>query len=594
MERDISKLLVYSSLLLGCLTTTVFALLSFASIETFRYVLNESLGQRYAAAYTPQFHETLTSRLLLAMCVSAIGTSVVAWLRGSIEHWLSRVLSAWRHAGRELATDMRVGLQAVGCGWVTVCVLTLAAVALRLLFLFDPIEWDEATTFIRFASRPLWFLISWYAEPNNHVFHSSLVHFSTLAFGSEPWAVRLPAFIAGVLVVPATYVLGALAHDRHTALIGGALAVVSPLLINNSASARGYSMLCLFALLLAIAVVYAIQRDNRLAWFSAAVFSALGFYTIPTMIYAVAVVLVWAAALCLPGKPELIPPRLLLRRSLEFVSGAMALATVLYLPILVISGPKAILANRWVQPLTWPELADLFAYRASVLWTHWHANTPTGLKAMLVIGAAVGVMRAYSSWRQLPVLCGAVVLAPILLLQRVAPYPRVFVFLLPFYLLASASGIAWSVKWLGRSRDPVLIRVIILVAILLSGTIAYNVIKSHDLLENPRLEDVYADMREVAEFLRQELRPGDKLYTAGNDPLAYYLLTYKLQGHVEADLFTATRVLVFVHRYEDVQTVIEKERLRPSDFSEPRLLYRSRLSQKVFELLPATSSPSSP
>ena len=59
-------------------------------------------------------------------------------------------------------------------------------------------RFDEAFTFLRFASQPLLEGLTTYAEPNNHLFHTLLVHISTSLFGDQPWAIRLPALLAGV------------------------------------------------------------------------------------------------------------------------------------------------------------------------------------------------------------------------------------------------------------------------------------------------------------------------------------------------------------------------------------------------------------
>ena len=73
-------------------------------------------------------------------------------------------------------------------------------------------------------ARSLFAAATDYHLPNNHVFHSILVYFSTRIFGIQPWAVRLPAFTAGVLLVPAAYWLAKRLYDRWTAL-GAALLV---------------------------------------------------------------------------------------------------------------------------------------------------------------------------------------------------------------------------------------------------------------------------------------------------------------------------------------------------------------------------------
>ena len=88
-----------------------------------------------------------------------------------------------------------------------VCLLGLiiAAAFLRLVFIHQPMRFDESFTFWHFASKPLVVALSSYSAPNNHLFNTLLVHIAYRLLGNEPWILRLPAFLAGVAIVPAVY-----------------------------------------------------------------------------------------------------------------------------------------------------------------------------------------------------------------------------------------------------------------------------------------------------------------------------------------------------------------------------------------------------
>ena len=83
--------------------------------------------------------------------------------------------------------------------------VAVIAVAIRAFHLNQPMRLDEARTFLDYAIRPLPDAISNYNIPNNHLLHTLLVWLSIRIFGDAEWAIRLPAFVAGVLIVPATY-----------------------------------------------------------------------------------------------------------------------------------------------------------------------------------------------------------------------------------------------------------------------------------------------------------------------------------------------------------------------------------------------------
>ena len=129
-----------------------------------------------------------------------------------------------------------------------VIVLIFLAVVFRLERANSPMVHDEAYTYVTF-SRSLFLAISDYSKPNNHILHSILVYFSTRIFGKAAWAVRLPALLAGVLLVPASYWLASRLYDRWTALGTAFLVAWFPPLVVYSNVARGYSMVALFTLI---------------------------------------------------------------------------------------------------------------------------------------------------------------------------------------------------------------------------------------------------------------------------------------------------------------------------------------------------------
>ena len=132
-----------------------------------------------------------------------------------------------------------------------------------------------------------------YSKPNNHILHSILVFFSTRIFGKGAWVVRLPAFLAGVLLVPASYWLASRLYDRWTALGTAFLVAWFPPLVAYSNDAHGYTMVALFTLIL-LALGDHVRKDKNLFyWALISLFSALGLYTVPTMLFPFGILFVW-------------------------------------------------------------------------------------------------------------------------------------------------------------------------------------------------------------------------------------------------------------------------------------------------------------
>ena len=188
---------------------------------------------------------------------------------------------AWRALRRDIADALR---RVARWEWVGLSLITALAIVLRVRELSQPIRYDEAATWLDSASQPLARALSDYRFPNNHLFHTLLVHISAATFGSAPWALRLPAFAAGVVVVPLTWALGRALHSRASALGAAGLAATSTTLVLYSTNARGYTMLVCLTIVLALLATRVVRDDNVATWTMMAIVAALGAWTIPTML----------------------------------------------------------------------------------------------------------------------------------------------------------------------------------------------------------------------------------------------------------------------------------------------------------------------
>ncbi len=155
---------------------------------------------------------------------------------------LSIVLDDVHDYGREVAAEIR-GLLSPGERWkpAVLGVFFAVGLALRIAALDAPMRYDESYTFNYHGLRDVLNIVSDYTTPNNHIFQSVLVHFSYQWFGASPIALRLPALLAGLLLVPASFWLLRRLFDDGIALISAGLVALSAPLISYSANARGYT-----------------------------------------------------------------------------------------------------------------------------------------------------------------------------------------------------------------------------------------------------------------------------------------------------------------------------------------------------------------
>jgi uncharacterized membrane protein len=177
-----------------------------------------------------------------------------------------------------------------------VAAITLLALAVRLAGLNESVFGDELFTY-EIATRPgfgdmlhgvsgpleisppLYFVLAWLAAK----------------LGDPHVWIRVPALVAGVALVPAVYTLGVRSVGRNPALIGAGLLALSPFAVFYSAEARAYTLVALFVVLAALALLGALERGGWWRWGLFALAACAALYSHYTAIFALAAEVAWAA-----------------------------------------------------------------------------------------------------------------------------------------------------------------------------------------------------------------------------------------------------------------------------------------------------------
>lgn len=402
---------------------------------------------------------------------------------------------------------------------VVLAAVLAGGVAVRLILLGQPIRYDEAVTFLEYASRPLPVVLAKYDLPNNHVFHSVLVRISTAVLGDAEWAIRLPAFLAGGLLLPATYLVGRGLFGRGAALLATAAVAGSPVLVLFSTNARGYSLVLLFSLLLVGLGTWLLREKSPGGWVLFSVVGALGLHTIPVMLYPLGAAALWIVATG-AAAPRTRPARRLAAETLAGCAGAAGLAGLLYLPAIAGSGVDAVVANRFVAPAGAGEfLASVPGFVAEVAgeWTH---GVPSGVSAVAVVGFLLAFTGRGSLRRSGPLLALATLGWCVLLLAltRKALYARVWLPALPAVLLVAGAGVARGVAWTGsRVREPAVCALAAATVALVGWSAATGAVVGWDLT------GTFPQAGRVAAFLGPRLDRGDVVVTRtpSGAPLLY-------------------------------------------------------------------------
>jgi 4-amino-4-deoxy-L-arabinose transferase-like glycosyltransferase len=574
---------VAGALLLLAIALVFASLASYASVK---HRLDAYASDHDANFDQDRFRSVVWQIRLLAALVAGVGAAVFVWRRrlARSAEALTRsaaadVAAAVQALRAVVAADSRLHLAALGA-------IAVAGTLARLDFLFQPMRYDESGTYIHYASQPLYVGLTTYTAPNNHLLNTLLIHLSTGVLGDHPWTIRLPAFVAGSLLAPATYLAGRLLYGRSAALVAAALVASSSTLIEYSTNARGYTGVALvFVLLLALAVRLR-SSESPASWAAFSLLGALGLFTIPTMVYGIGAVVVWlAVSLTVDGRRELLRTRLL--PSLVLLA---ALSALLYAPVIAVSGAGSLVHNSFVEPQSWSYFAHHLPSSVGATFSRWHRDQPAVVWAMLAVGFAAGVVlhRRIGRVKVPPVVGPLVFIPPMLALQHVVPFERVWLFLLPLYFITAGAGLVALGRELGawRHRDAALA----LGAAALCMALAGQAVASRAVLHS---EDTstFRDAPEVAAFLVRYVEPGDRFLVS---PPADLILEYYLDaagldaGRLLYVDFRATRLLAVVKEGPREYTLREviRQHLGPGSRHLEPVLVRRFPHARIYELRP--------
>jgi uncharacterized membrane protein len=324
-----------------------------------------------------------------------------------------------------------------------------SAIILRLVHINDQITHDEGYTFVEFSSTSIFNIVTNYHLPNNHVLNSLLIFFSIHLFGGRPWAVRLPAFLAGLLLIPATYALAKQFFDKSTALLSAILISILPGAILYSTTARGYSLVALFTVLTLLIAYYLRENKNLFAWSLLVLFSALGFYSVPVMLFPFGMVFVWLFLETLFSHPFSYGSKFSFIKywGVAGISTA-ALVLILYTPIFIYSGIDKVFANQWVIPETGSGYFSMIPDRISVVWHEWTGGLPFICLILLVVGFCLSLVFHRSIARnRVPLQIAAFLwISFLILFRRPEGVTKIWAFLQAPFVIWSASGIMMFFK----------------------------------------------------------------------------------------------------------------------------------------------------
>ncbi|MFN0131663.1 MAG: glycosyltransferase family 39 protein [Phycisphaerales bacterium] len=447
---------------------------------------------------------------------------------------------------------------------IVLLAIVAVGLVLRLDFIHQGIRCDEATTYMTFASRALVYGLSDYPAPNNHVFYTLLVHLATKVLGNEPWVIRLPALAFGLLLIPATFAVARPIFGRGAAIIAATLVAVNPYLVQYSVNGRGYSFVALAFVVVLGLVWHAAKTGRRGAVPLIIAAAGLGFWAIPTMLYPFGACMAWWGMVILRERGGSL--RGLASRLVDPIvagMGTILVTFILYTPVIVVSGLSSLTSNRYVKPANWQDFSSALSERFAGMVRDATVSTPmvaVWLMALgLVAGLVASVVRGRGAYRGVPVALTVIGwCVAMLLLQRAAPYGRVWTFAMPLAAAVIGCGLVWLVELSPRAARRVWVPM--LVAVALSLPTAVESVRTRSVSQ--RIEtDGFDDARAIVAYAKANIGPQARiLSTHPPRPILEYHV--RVGGLPDAVVSREPGGLPYSHVLLDVPLEQFNERLR--------------------------------
>ncbi|MGB7874587.1 MAG: glycosyltransferase family 39 protein [Anaerolineales bacterium] len=317
------------------------------------------------------------------------------------------------------------------------------ALVLRLKNLNLPLGHDEAYMYNAFASRSFWHIVTNYHLPNNHVFLSIVMKIVTGLFGNHVWTLRLPTIIAGVLMIPASYYFAKRFYSIETGILSSILIAVFPILVQYSVLARGYEIIALMTLITFTLSDYVRVNKNRFVWTMIVILSAMGFFTIPIMLFPWGALYIWLIVSCLFKDTRSYASKFDFLKY-WFSSGIITavITVLLYTPIMIYSYQR-FFGNGFIAPLEWDIFTITIWTRLRNTWIEWTEFVPLWISILGAVGFFVSLIfhKRFSKQKFPPQLAFLTWIVTILIARRPDMLPRFWLYLTAPILIWSAAGI---------------------------------------------------------------------------------------------------------------------------------------------------------
>jgi hypothetical protein len=202
--------------------------------------------------------------------------------------------------------------------------------------------------------------------------------------------------------------------------------------------------MAMFTLLIFIVAYYVKRNKNYAAWLLLGLFGALGFYTLPIMVYPLFILYSWLGISWIVGDygPDYDKTGFLLS---SIFSGLLAivLGLLLYIPIFQNWGIKSLFANPYVQAMPLDLYDQTIQSRLSDTWAMLNTGTVSYIGILLLTGVFLSlIFNRYPGKDKVPLqLTSLLSIILLVSVQRPNIYPRTWHFYIPLICIWASAGL---------------------------------------------------------------------------------------------------------------------------------------------------------
>jgi hypothetical protein len=229
-------------------------------------------------------------------------------------------------------------------------ILILPLISAVFFALWMPVSYDEAWTYLQFTSKSPLSSLCYYPAPNNHVLHSLITNVTRyIPFAPILFCLRISSILVSFFTWLLCYSFLRKRYSPNVALLITGIASMLFMAVYYSYMSRGYGLVTLFFVIgLQASYNIVFNGNNNKDWILFGVSSVLGFFTMPSYLY----------AFVLLNTLILFNNKFQLKKQIIYNLGVIILVVILYTPIIIVNGVSALTSNTFVLPISRREVIE--------------------------------------------------------------------------------------------------------------------------------------------------------------------------------------------------------------------------------------------